>query len=303
MNPPSGNPRFSIVIPVRDRPGLLEQCLASVAADDFEGSAEVIVACDGGPAAMRQAAESWRGKWPLRWMDLEPRGPSAARNTAVGVANGELILFLNDDVRLLPGFLAAHDEAHQRAPGHTACGNCRWDPDTMTTDFMHWVAHHDQIYYTIEDHEDIGWEYFHTLNASVDRRWFERGLLFDESFPDPAFEDTEYAYRASRAGMKFRFAGRAVLHHSHWFEPDEYLGKSHMRGRSARRFLDKFPEQAGRILDEYREAARRMRWRLAVAELTRRPDGPREWHARFGMSFLAGYEGRPRPWLARHCNG
>lgn len=296
-------PRYSIIIPVYDRKELLRRCLDSLQAVVPAATAEVIVACDGGPGHMREAAEGWKGQWPLEWMQFDKTGPAATRNRAVEESRGEILLFLNDDVTLAPDFLAAHDEVHRRWPRNATCGNTRWDPRCISTDFMHWVAHHDHIYYAITDLRDIGWDYWHTLNASIHRCWFDDGHTFDETFPDPAFEDTEYAYRLSLKGLAFGFAAGALAWHDHFFTPDQYLEKSTMRGASAKHFLDKFPEQSHRILTEYEQAlgGRRRKLRLHASRFLPLADGPAEWHARFAARFLAGFRGEDFPAYAARC--
>ena len=295
--------RLSIIVPVFNRLDRLRTCLETLGRQEFSPPAEVIVVCDGGPAEMRTAADDWKGPWPIQWIDTPKGGPALARNRAVEAAKGEIILFLNDDVRLEPGFLQIHDRRHRETPGHSVVGNSRWAPEVIVSDFMHWVANHDSFYYLIPENGGADWVYFHTLNASMDRRWFDEGHLFDEDFPYPAYEDTEYAYRLQKAGMKIFFAADAFLYHHHLFEPNQYLPKSWERGVCARRLIAKYPELWEVIAGEYEGVARRMRFRLRISDLLRRPDGPDEWHARFALAFLAGYRDEPIPALARHCRG
>ncbi len=303
MNPPADRPRFSIIIPVYDRADKLTACLQSLAKDTFSGSAEVIVLCDGGPAEMRKAGDAWKGRWPLRWIDQEHAGPAVARNRAMAEAHGELFLFLNDDVILTPGLLTAHHKAHRAQPGHTVMGNTRWWPDVVRSDFMYWAAYHLHVHYLMDDLKNITWEHWHSLNCSIDRCWFEQGHLFDESFPDPAFEDTEYAYRLwKNEGLKISFAPGAVAYHDHFFTPTGYLSKSRMRGASARRFLTLYPELTERILLEYtRMTGRKKRLKLWWRTKRNIPDGPDEWMTRFALAFMAGYDGKETPKLALKC--
>lgn len=296
--------RLSVIIPVHDRRERLDACLASLAkCEGRSEEIEIIVVCDGGPASIREAASAWNGRWPLRWIDIAKSGPAAARNRAMREAQGEVFLFLNDDVELEPQCLVAHLRAHDREPGHAVAGHTRWHPRVVRTEFMHWASHHDHHYYLLTDSTKATWEFWHTLNASMHRRWFDEGELYDETFPDPAYEDTEYAYRLEKKGMRFLFAADAILYHDHFFTPVDYLRKSAMRGASARLFLKLHPELRERIVGEYETAVAKMRNRLLWREVTREPDGPAEWHARFGMAYLAGYRGSTVPWLARHCIG
>lgn len=301
MNPADPSIQISVIIPVHDRRERLEACLRSLGQNRFEGGAEVIVLCDGGPESMREAAGAYEGPWPMRWIDQPKAGPAVARNRAVRESKGRILLFLNDDVVLEPQVLAEHVKVHGGRPGHAVMGNMRWSPEVITSPFMHWCAHHDHVHYMFNDHNALTWESLHTLNASIDRCWFEAGFWYDEEFPDPAFEDTEHAYRLWKAGMKVTFAPDAIAYHHHFFDPDGYLDKSYMRGKSGRRLLELYPEQTDRILTEYREAIRLAGGRLYARTLLGLPDGPGEWYARIAHAFLAGLEGRPVPWVARRC--
>lgn len=288
-------PRFTILICVKDRLELLLQCLRSLPALKDEASAQLLVVCDGGPEEMRRQGEPLMDipGWEALWLDVPAGGPAKARNAALEHATGELILFLNDDVRFDPGLLTAHDAIHQRRPGHCVMGNTRWAPESVGDDeFMHWVAHHDSFYYLIPNEMKATWEYFHTMNLSLDRCWIDQGHRFDEQFPDPAFEDNEIGYRLVKQGLKIALAYEAVLYHVHRFNLEQYLEKSVMRGRSARRFCDLYPELTERITIEYRQQAARLqglRGRLKKAlggysqlEL---------WEAQIAKSFLKGFDG------------
>lgn len=285
-------PRFTLLICVRDRLDHLRVCLESLHPHADEATAELLIVCDGGPAEMRQSAEPLMaiGNWTPRWLDVPPGGPARARNRALSEARGELILFLNDDVRCEPGLLAAHDELHRQRPGHAVMGNTRWAPEVITSDFMHWVAHHDSFYYLIPDPLSATWEYFHTMNLSIDRAWFDRGFRFDEAFPDPAFEDTELGYRLAREGLQISMAYGAVLYHVHPYTLSDYLAKSRMRGRSARRFCDLYPEMRERILSEYQEQAARISGvRGKLRRITGGYDRLEVWEAEIAREFLRGY--------------
>jgi len=290
---PTDSPRFTLLLCVKDRLDRLRECLESLRRLQSEATGELLIACDGGPATLRRDAGSLLEAegWSSRWLDLPAGGPARARNAALPHARGQLILFLNDDIRCEPGLLAAHDRAHRARPGHAVMGNTRWAPEVITDDFMHWVAHHDSFYYLIPSPEKATWEYFHTMNLSVDRLWFmEKGARFDESFPDPAFEDTELGYRLCRDGLQITLAYDAILYHVHHFRFPEYLAKSRMRGRSARRFLELYPELTDRILSEYRwQASRLDGWKGIARRLAGRLDALDVMESRIAREFLAGY--------------
>ncbi len=111
--PPS--PPASIVIPTRDRPAYLEVALASIAPQAAETGSEVVVVDDAGATL---AARALAARYGARY-EAHPRplGLNAARNTGVDRSAGELVVFVDDDVR-------AHGAGCRRcsprlAPGRT----------------------------------------------------------------------------------------------------------------------------------------------------------------------------------------
>ncbi|MCC6545828.1 glycosyltransferase family 2 protein [Candidatus Sumerlaeota bacterium] len=290
----SARPRFTILICVKDRTSHLRACLTSLRSVATEAACELLIVCDGGPPSVHDDVADLLqvGHWSTRWIDVPAGGPAKARNAALPQASGELVLFLNDDVRCEAGLLRAHDNAHRAQPGHAVMGNTRWAPEACASEFMHWVAHHDSFYYLIADPSNAGWEYFHTMNLSVDRRWFEEGHRFDENFPDPAFEDTELGYRlCTRHGLRIAMAYEAVLYHVHEYTLEQYIDKSRERGRSARRFCGLYPELTERIISEYQQrvnADESLRGKLR--RVIRHHDELDQWELRIAKAFLEGYE-------------
>ena len=66
----------------------------------------------------------WRrssGRFRVRVLEQPHRGPAAARNRGAAAATGDLLIFLDDDIEVLPGFVAAHVEAHA-TPDSVAIG-------------------------------------------------------------------------------------------------------------------------------------------------------------------------------------
>src|SRR5215218_2268896 len=107
-------PRVSVVIPTfRRREALLRLLDAlgrqSLPATEFE----VIVVVDGSDDGSREAAEALSTPYALRVLWQENRGRSAARNVGLGVARGELVVMLDDDMVPAPHLLTEHARAHE----------------------------------------------------------------------------------------------------------------------------------------------------------------------------------------------
>jgi GT2 family glycosyltransferase len=95
----------SIVIPTRGRADYLQVALASIAPQAAAAGAEVLVVDDAGESADTRAlaARFVAGYLPHQ----RPLGLNAARNSGVQHTSGELVVFVDDDVRVDAGWLDA----------------------------------------------------------------------------------------------------------------------------------------------------------------------------------------------------
>ena len=109
----------SLLLATRDRAASLDRTLASIAAQVAEGVRwEVLVADNGSTDDTAAVLERWAAVLPLRWA-VEPRpGKNRALNRVLGMAQGRLLLFTDDDVIAAPGWIAAHCAAADRWPGY-----------------------------------------------------------------------------------------------------------------------------------------------------------------------------------------
>jgi glycosyltransferase involved in cell wall biosynthesis len=105
-------PDVSIIIPTHNRRASAARALQALSVQCCPGIAvEVILVADG---CTDDTASVAAVEWPVFVRVLEqPRaGAAAARNRGAAAAAGHLLIFVDDDVEVLPGFLAAHVEAH-----------------------------------------------------------------------------------------------------------------------------------------------------------------------------------------------
>ena len=104
----------SIIIPTRARLNYLEVALASIAPQAAAAGAEVLVIDDAGASpTARTLVERFRARYEPH---PAPLGLNAARNTGVQRSSGELVVFVDDDIRASPGWLEALLDAAQEHP-------------------------------------------------------------------------------------------------------------------------------------------------------------------------------------------
>jgi glycosyltransferase involved in cell wall biosynthesis len=113
----SSIPEATVVVCTRNRSSALDRCLASIAAIDGIDDADVLVVDNGSTDGTQDVIERWAGQLPSMRSVHEPRtGLSHARNTALAVARGELVAFLDDDVLVQPTWFDAVLAAYRRWP-------------------------------------------------------------------------------------------------------------------------------------------------------------------------------------------
>lgn len=115
-------PLVSVIVPCYNRSETIELCLRSVIGQTYT-PIEIIVVDDCGTDDSGVIAESM-GATVLRLPTNQ--GPSAARNLGADHARGDILFFLDADVALEPGSVAAAVEALRSSPGLGAiCGVLR----------------------------------------------------------------------------------------------------------------------------------------------------------------------------------
>jgi glycosyltransferase involved in cell wall biosynthesis len=104
--------RLSVVIPTRNRPDLLADCLETMTGQpEPPGGMEVLVIDDGSDQPLEPAVTPFAARGiAVRCIRQPSSGLNAARNRGLREAKGELVAFLDDDTLLSPGWaMAIHD--------------------------------------------------------------------------------------------------------------------------------------------------------------------------------------------------
>ena len=134
-----------------------------------------------------------------------PGGPAAARNEGWRAAHAPLVVFMDDDCEVTPGWLEAMLAAADGAPGAIVQGRVVPNPREVGRlgPFSRslWV-------------EEPG-PYYQGTNILYPRALLERLGGFDaEAFPGFYGEDTDLAWRAIEQGVAVEWAPGALVHHA-----------------------------------------------------------------------------------------
>lgn len=229
--------RLSAVIATKDRARYLEAALASFEHQIGAPSFEVIVVDNGSTDDTRAVVEAAaaRAAFPVQYIYEAQPNRGKARNRGIAVASGYLVLFCDDDVQLPPGFLAAHEDAH--------------DTSNLVVNgpILNVPSYDDRPKPTFAN---LSRAFLCTCNVSVPRHALNAVGGFDETFDLYGWEDTELGVRLREAGMRWRFAWDAYIWH---IKPPTHntlaveTQKALEKARMARRFLRKSSSARARM--------------------------------------------------------
>lgn len=238
----------SIVIPTANRRDSVLQTVASALQQDFPASdCEIIVVIDGADEATAQALRALAPASRLVVVQLQTnQGPSAARNAGWRAAKGELILFLDDDMRCAPGLVSAHVAAHSNRSeiseiaGFGAIYVAEDQSRSLAAEAF--VRGFGAVYLRHRDHPDEPWpeDVWSFGNTSVPRALLERAGGFDERLRKR--EDGELGVRLIKAGVKQQFVPGAVAYQRLQKNVNELIHDAEISAECDLLFLEAHPE-------------------------------------------------------------
>ncbi len=242
-----------------NRAPMLALCLEALGRIAFDPSRfEVVVVDDGSTDGTRALLGAACLPCSLRVIHQAHAGLASARNAAIRVSQGEVILFVDDDAIAEPALVAEHWRSHMRHESAVVMGRVQHVPAPATAPRrMLRVA-------------DLSTSFFWTCNASVRRRDLVAAGLFDESFVEYGWEDLEMGDRLRQLGLVRRRNSRAIVRHVKppLTAPDlpAIVERAKASGRSAVIYIRKQPTWRARMATGITPVRRRLNRWLGLAE-------------------------------------
>lgn len=204
-------PRYSIIIPVFNRPQEVEELLQSLIGQRYKNF-EVLIVEDGSALRCDEVVDRYRDKLSLQYFFKPNSGPGPSRNFGYMHARGEYCVVFDSDCIVPPGYFDAvenaiqterldawggPDRAHenfspvQRAMGYTMSS-------VLTTGGIRGQRKH------------VGWFQPRSFNMGISRKVFEvtGGFKFSH-----LAEDVEFSIRMRKAGFKIGLIPEAFVYH------------------------------------------------------------------------------------------
>jgi cellulose synthase/poly-beta-1,6-N-acetylglucosamine synthase-like glycosyltransferase len=230
--------RFSIIIPTHNRPALLDRCLEAVGSLAHPKTEfEVLVVDDGSDPPPEDVIARHRSRLPLRYIRHENQGPARSRNRALRLAQGDYVVFTDDDCEPQRDWLTALEKAFAERPhgcigGRIECaaenGLCGIASQLLVTFLYEYAS-------AQNGSGAAGLKFFCSNNVAFPREALLRIGGFDETFPLAAAEDRELCARWLELG-DLHFAPAAVVRHRQDLNLKSFYSQHHRYGRGAFQF-------------------------------------------------------------------
>jgi GT2 family glycosyltransferase len=248
--------QVSIVIPIRNRLDLLEECLSSLVNQNFPlNELEVLVCDDCSEDNLSAVAKKYLERIPkIRILrQLKRKGPAAARNMGFRSANADIFVCLDSDVVCSSNFLKEITQALKTNPDWVAVeatviptggsGSPLWDAPV-----------------------NIKGGIFLTAASAYRSKAIRCAGGFDESFQCAACEDTDLAARLMTLG-KYGFAPGAVVYHPR----RRVTLRTHWQWRKHWKYVMILAKRYGFLGFPGRSASQFPRLRVALSAVVRLP--------------------------------
>ncbi len=210
-------PTLTVIIASYGRPGALHELLEGLLRQS--PSPDEIIAVNQQPdpldpftARLRVLASDSR----IRLLEPAYANAQRARNLAISEARGDILILLDDDVRIPPDFVEKHLRNYENDPSLDGVAGQVLEPGQEPTDQLppsfHW-PHNGWMFFPLnfaKRSATINWP---SCNASIRRELAIKVGGFDEQFVRTWWDDTDFSWRLHKAGAKIVYDPAATLVH------------------------------------------------------------------------------------------
>lgn len=212
---------ISVIIPTLNRDGVLADTLRDLLRQEGPTPYEVLVVDQNARSAPPAEGPlmAFVAEPRIRWVSSPARGVVYGRNLAIHESRGDLLVFVDDDVRIEDvGFLERHREAHGREAGVAAICGAEFHPwrrdQAQTLDYPRGLPLADVLFFPRNFHRRIDATIFSTCNGSIRKDAICSIGCFDERFEGASYgDDADLALRLTAAGRRIVYDPAPALLH------------------------------------------------------------------------------------------
>jgi glycosyltransferase involved in cell wall biosynthesis len=240
-------PQLSVVLATYNRYELLVRLLDDLAAQTLPaGDFEVIVVDDGSAEAIGQRLEARKFPFSLTLLEQKNAGPAAARHRGACAARGDVLVLVDDDMRLPPQFLAEHLRYHSSKEAVAVVGRYVSDPGIRKKPlFERYLGKKwDQLSMGVaRGTVRVNGTHLATGNASMTLTDYLAAGGLDASLPRA--EDVALGLALEAKGVRIVFSESAhSIHMSDHNDPASFRRRVYMHGRLEPRIARRHPSNA-----------------------------------------------------------
>lgn len=205
------SPKYSIVVPVYNRPGEVEELLASLTKQTYTNF-EVVLVEDGSDITSQSVYEKYASQLTIQYFFKPNSGPGPSRNFGFTKARGEYMVVFDSDCVIPPDYFLIVDRHLAKQPLDVWGG-----PDRGHGDFtllQQAMAYSMSSFLTTGgirgSKKGVGAFQPRSFNMGMSRRAYEQtgGFKFDRYA-----EDIELSIRAGKLGLKVGLIAPAFVYH------------------------------------------------------------------------------------------
>lgn len=205
------NPRYSVIIPVYNRPDEVKELLESLTHQSFSDF-EVIIVEDGSSVTCKDVVAKYQSTLSIQYFFKVNEGPGPARNFGYAVAKGAYLVVFDSDCIIPPDYFLVVEKALQK-DGWDAWGG----PDKAHENF---TLLQRAMGYTMSSilttggirggKKRVGWFQPRSFNMGISAEVFRvtKGFRFTRFA-----EDIEFSIRMKKAGFKVGLIEEAFVYH------------------------------------------------------------------------------------------
>jgi glycosyltransferase involved in cell wall biosynthesis len=210
---------------------------------------EVIIINDGGIAEPLPELGNLGDKLAIRYCSQDHKGPAAARNRGIDMAQGDIVLFLDDDSMPLRNWLQATMEAWDARPEYDGIGGYIESEANVSiisrvnADFFNWYLDQQMIHGQCS--------FLSTCNAGYTKESLKTVGKFDTDFQTAGGEDRDLNLKILKHGGKLTLDRNIRVHHDRDLTLRSFAKKNYNYGKAAFEIYRRYPDQPRVIPKEY----------------------------------------------------
>jgi glycosyltransferase involved in cell wall biosynthesis len=242
---------ISVVVPTLNRAELLARTIDHIQSQTVSRDRYEVIVVDNNSTDDTQLvlAEKADDYPNLRFACQRQPGAAAARNAGLQRAEGDLVLFIDDDIEADPELIERHLDFQSEHSDASVVGTIRTQWETTRIPFLRYLRDRRICNPYSLTNGKMDFSCYHTGNVSTPRDMLNAVGGFDERFAVYGMEDIELGYRLERIGSTMVPATDAVGTHSYCPTFSQFTERCEQAGFSLGLMVSLHPELRSRFTE------------------------------------------------------